>query len=149
MKHVVHFSYKSFLLMFHHNLSKPSGTDLTFDMWEKQRESRNQKKKKKASKKKTSKASRRKSNAGRRSSDLSLTRYVIIVTVTEYYIKQYRPLAQLLSTHISGAGGLGFNSRAGQIGTVSPTARHPCDVSAELRYSILSCGNWPHHSLHA
>ena len=31
-----------------------------------------------------------------------------------------------------GAGGLGFESRAGQIGTVSPTARHRCDVSSEL-----------------
>ena len=31
-----------------------------------------------------------------------------------------------------GAGGLGFDSRAGQIDTVSPTTRHRCDVSSEL-----------------
>ena len=30
------------------------------------------------------------------------------------------------------AGGLGFKSRAGQIGSVSPTARHRCDVPSEL-----------------
>ena len=34
--------------------------------------------------------------------------------------------------HAIGAGGLGFDSRAGQIDTVSPTARHRCDVSSEL-----------------
>ena len=28
---------------------------------------------------------------------------------------------------------MGFDSRAGQIGTISPTARHRCDVSSELR----------------
>ena len=28
--------------------------------------------------------------------------------------------------------GLGFDSRTGQIGTVSPTTRHRCDVSSEL-----------------
>ena len=31
-----------------------------------------------------------------------------------------------------GAGGLGFDYRAGQIDTVSPTTRHRCDVSSEL-----------------
>ena len=40
-------------------------------------------------------------------------------------------LAQLLRTRI-GAGDVGFNSRAGQIGIVSPTARHRCDVTFEL-----------------
>ena len=30
------------------------------------------------------------------------------------------------------AGGLGFDSRAGQIGTVSPTTRQRCDVASEL-----------------
>ena len=43
-----------------------------------------------------------------------------------------RPLAQLLSVHVLGAGGLGFDSRAGQIGVVLPTARHRCNVSSEL-----------------
>ena len=36
-------------------------------------------------------------------------------------------------THITiSAGGLGFDSLAGQIDTVSPTARYRCDVSSEL-----------------
>ena len=42
---------------------------------------------------------------------------------------RYRPLAQLLSSQVVGAESLGFDSRDGQIGTVSPTARHRCDVS--------------------
>ena len=42
------------------------------------------------------------------------------------------PIAQLLSAHASGSGGLEFDSRVGQIGTESPTARHRCDVSLEL-----------------
>ena len=36
------------------------------------------------------------------------------------------------SARIIRAGGLGFDSRAGQIGTVSPPARPRCDVSSEL-----------------
>ena len=32
----------------------------------------------------------------------------------------------------NGAEGLGFDSRAGQMDTVSPTTRHRCDVSSEL-----------------
>ena len=36
-----------------------------------------------------------------------------------------RSLAQLLSAHALGAGGLGFKSWVGQIGTVSPTAQPP------------------------
>ena len=40
-----------------------------------------------------------------------------------------RPLAQLLSAQVIGAEGLGFDSQDSQIGTVSPTARHCCDVS--------------------
>ena len=43
-----------------------------------------------------------------------------------------RLLAQLLSAHAFGAGGLGFKSPVGQIGSASPTARHRCDVSSEL-----------------
>ena len=43
-----------------------------------------------------------------------------------------RPSAQLLGAHAIGAGGLGFKSRVGQIGTVSPTSRHRCDVPSEL-----------------
>ena len=43
-----------------------------------------------------------------------------------------RSLAQLLSAHALGAEGLEFQSRVGQIGTVSPTARHRCDVPSEL-----------------
>ena len=41
------------------------------------------------------------------------------------------PLVQLLSAQAIGAGGLGFDSRAGQIATVSPTARR-CIVFPEL-----------------
>ena len=44
------------------------------------------------------------------------------------YLKKYRGLAQLLSAQAIGAVGLGFDSRAGQIGT----ARHRCDVSSGL-----------------
>ena len=44
----------------------------------------------------------------------------------------YRPLAQLLSAHVIGAEGLGFDLRTGQIGTVSPTARHRYEVSSGL-----------------
>ena len=43
-----------------------------------------------------------------------------------------RPLAQLLSAHAIGAGGLGFKFRVGLVGTVSRTARHRCDVLWEL-----------------
>ena len=35
-------------------------------------------------------------------------------------------------SHAIGAVGLGFDSRVGQIGTVSPTARHRGDVFSEL-----------------
>ena len=45
---------------------------------------------------------------------------------------QPRLLVQLLSAHAIGAEGLGFKSRVGEIGTVSPTARHRCDVSSDL-----------------
>ena len=45
------------------------------------------------------------------------------------FLGRYRPLAQLLNAQVIGAEGLGFDSRDGQIGTVSPTARHCCDVS--------------------
>ena len=38
-------------------------------------------------------------------------------------LKQNWPLAQLLSAHAIGAGGLGFDSWAGQIGTMSPPLR--------------------------
>ena len=53
-----------------------------------------------------------------------------IIGINEH--RNNRPLAQLLSAQAIGAGGLGLNFRAGQIGTVSPTARHRCDVSSEL-----------------
>ena len=43
---------------------------------------------------------------------------------------KHRPLAQLLSAHAVDAEGIGFKSRVGQIGTVSPTACHRCDVAA-------------------
>ena len=40
--------------------------------------------------------------------------------------------ASLWKAYAIGAGGLGFDSQAGKIVTVSPTARHRCDVSSEL-----------------
>ena len=46
--------------------------------------------------------------------------------------RMHRPLVQLLNAHAIGEDGLGFKSQVGQIGTVSPTARHRCDVSSEL-----------------
>ena len=45
------------------------------------------------------------------------------------FLSGYRLLAQLLSAQAVGAGGLGFDCRAGEIGIMSPTARHRCDVS--------------------
>ena len=48
-----------------------------------------------------------------------------------------------------GAGDLGLNSRAGQIGTVSPTARHRCEVSSELYYPGAKPRKLPRYSLHA
>ena len=39
-------------------------------------------------------------------------------------LARYRPLAQLLNAQVIDAEGLGFDSQDGQIGTVSPTARH-------------------------
>ena len=58
-------------------------------------------------------------------------------------------LAQLLSARATGAGGLGFDSRTGQIGTVSPMARHRCDASSELVARALSREDGLCHSLHA
>ena len=48
-----------------------------------------------------------------------------------YCFDSDRPLAQLLSARYR-AGGLGFDSRTGPIGTVSPTTRHRCYVCSEL-----------------
>ena len=59
-----------------------------------------------------------------------------------------RPLAQLLSAHAIGAEGLGFESRVGQIGTVSPLAT----AATFLRSCVaqaLSRGDGSPHSLHA
>ena len=43
-----------------------------------------------------------------------------------------RSLAQLLGAHAIGAVGLRFDSWVSQIGIVSPTVRHCCDVPSEL-----------------
>ena len=45
------------------------------------------------------------------------------------FLGRYWLLAQLLSAQVIGAEGLGFDSQDGQIGTVSPTTRHRCDIS--------------------
>ena len=52
--------------------------------------------------------------------------------ICEEFSFEYGPLAQLLRSHVIGAGGLGFKSRVGQIGAVSPTTRHFCDVLSKL-----------------
>ena len=44
--------------------------------------------------------------------------------------KKHRLLAKLLSAHVFGVEGLGFDSQTCQIGTVSPTVCHRCDVSS-------------------
>ena len=54
---------------------------------------------------------------------------VISVYVNCYFLQMYVILKLL---NAIGAGGLGCRYRAGQIGTVSPTARHRCDVPSEL-----------------
>ena len=53
-----------------------------------------------------------------------------------------RSLAQLLSAHAINSGGLGFDSRAGQISSVSPAVRHRCDVSSELCSSGAKPQRW-------
>ena len=58
-------------------------------------------------------------------------------------------LAQLLSANAIGEGDLGFQSRVGQIGTVSATSRHRCDVPLELCSPALCRGDGPRHSLNA
>ena len=53
-----------------------------------------------------------------------------IIGINEH--RNNQPLAQLLRAQAIGAGVLGFNTRAGLIGIVSPTACHHCDVFSEL-----------------
>ena len=53
-----------------------------------------------------------------------------------------RPLAQLLNAQAIGVGGLGFDSRAGQIGSVLATTRHRCNVSSELCCSGAQPPRW-------
>ena len=59
------------------------------------------------------------------------------------------PLAQLLGAHAIGAGVLELDSRAGQIDTVSPTARHRCVVFSELCSPGAKPRRWARCSLHA
>ena len=44
--------------------------------------------------------------------------------------------------HAVGAVGLVFDSRDDQIGTMSPTARHRCDVSSELCFPGAKPRRW-------
>ena len=53
-----------------------------------------------------------------------------------------RPLAQLLSAHGIGERGVGFDSRNGQIGTVSPAVRHRCDAFLELCSPSAKLRRW-------
>ena len=64
--------------------------------------------------------------------DVSKNRQVLVdcfyILSFVIFIEDTGLLAQLLSAHTIDAGGLEFNSHAGQIRTVSPTVRHRCDV---------------------
>ena len=53
------------------------------------------------------------------------------------FLGRYRPFAQLLSAQAIRAEGLGFDSRAGQIDTVSPTTCHRCDDSVFPRLYVV------------
>ena len=53
------------------------------------------------------------------------------LNISDLILTQTDRLAQLLSVRYR-CGRSGFDSRDGPFGTVSPTARHRCDVSSEL-----------------
>ena len=76
-----------------------------------------------------------------------LLMYTSTVAVRTHFCSTYYKftepaVAQLLSVHAIGAGGLGFKYRVGQIDTMSPTARHRCDVSSELCSSGAKPRRW-------
>ena len=50
-------------------------------------------------------------------------------------IKSVSPSGLVAKNIAVGVGGLGFDSRYGEIGHLSPTARYRCDVSSELCWS--------------
>ena len=83
-------------------------------------------------------------------SKIKITASVLVLTILRssnfFYFKQN---AKTLSAHAIGAGGLGFKSLVAQIGTVSPTAPHRCNIPSELCSPALSDGDGPRHSLHA
>ena len=63
----------------------------------------------------------------------------------------YKPaVSSIACAHAIKVEGPGLKSRAGQIGAVSPTARHRCDVSSELcSPGATGRGDGPRHSSHA
>ena len=61
------------------------------------------------------------------------------------YLRHLEILWPFLTTSLS----LGLDSQAGQISTVSPTARYRCDDSSEMCCQALSRKDGPRHSLHA
>ena len=58
------------------------------------------------------------------------------------------PVSSSCEAHVFGARGLGFDSWVDQIGAVSPTDHHRCDVSC-CAAQALSRGDGPRHSLQA
>ena len=52
------------------------------------------------------------------------------------------PLVQSVTAHVIIAVDLGIDTRVGQIGTVSPAARHSCDVPSELCSPGAMPGKW-------
>ena len=57
-------------------------------------------------------------------------------------------LAQLLSARATGAGGLGFDSRVGQIGSERQRLAPAVTFLRSCLAQALSRGDWPCHSLH-
>ena len=62
---------------------------------------------------------------------------------------KHRPVRAFVNDVAIGAGSLRFHTPAGQIGTVSPTARHCCDVSSEQCYPGAVPRSMHRYLLHA
>ena len=63
--------------------------------------------------------------------------------------QDYWPVAVVIKDIDNGAEGLRLDSRVGQIGTVSPTTCHRCDVSSKLCCPGANLRRWSRHSLYA
>ena len=60
----------------------------------------------------------------------------------KFFFHDFEPACNGCEAHAIVSGGVGFDSRAVQISTVSPTARHRCDVSSELCYPGAKQRKW-------